>query len=396
MLNLFEAAQLRVHGEDILDEALDFTHTHLKSMTNQLSSSFAAQISHCLRKPLHKGVSRLEARRYISFYEEDPSHCKVLLTFAKLDFNMLQELHQKEVASITKWWKTRKVPYARVRVVEGYLWPLAMSYEPEYSIARKMESKLIGCISLLDDTYDAYGTIEELELFTQAIQSWDISSIQSLSESMKVLFDAIVELCDEIKLTTSSMVVQCIKQAFCNLARAYLVEAKWRHEHYIPTYHEYKDNGVISSTCPLQITSFVLLANFSTQEMFDWILSDPTIIKAVSLIGRLENDISSHKFEQQRMHVASAVECCMKQYNISQKETYKFIKKDIEDFWKVINEECLKSKCIPKPVLDCILNVARITELTYENFKDKYTNGKLLKDYIVALLVDPISIEQHE
>lgn len=55
-------------------------------------------------------------------------------------------------------------------MVEGYLWPLAMSYEPEYSFARKMESKLIGCVSLLDDTYDAYGTIEELELFTQAIQ----------------------------------------------------------------------------------------------------------------------------------------------------------------------------------------------------------------------------------
>ncbi|RDX75093.1 (-)-germacrene D synthase, partial [Mucuna pruriens] len=390
MWSLFEAAQLRVRGEDILDEALDFTHTHLKSLTNQLSSPFAAQISHCLRKPLQKGVPRLEARRYISFYEEDPSHCKVLLTFAKLDFNMLQELHKKEVSSITKWWKrsefARKVRYARERVVEGYLWPLAMSYEPEHSAARKMESKLIGCISLLDDTYDAYGTIEELELLTQAIQRWDISFIQSLPESMKVVFNAIVELWDEIKLTTvesekSSMVVQIVKQAFGNLARAYLVEAKWRHEVYIPTYQEYKINGAISSTYPLQITSFLLLTNFSTQEVFDWTLSDPTILKA---------------FEQQRMHVASAVECCMKQYGISQDEAYKFIRKEIEDFWKVINEECLKSGHIPKLVLDCILNVARITEFTYENFEDKYTDGELLKDHVVALLVDPIRIEQHD
>jgi len=99
---LFEAAQLRVHGEDILDEALDFTHTHLNSLIKQLNSSFAAQISHCLRKPLQKGVPRLEARRYISFYEENPSHCKVLLTFSKLDFNMLQALHKIEVGSFTK------------------------------------------------------------------------------------------------------------------------------------------------------------------------------------------------------------------------------------------------------------------------------------------------------
>jgi hypothetical protein len=73
-----------------------------------------------------------------------------------------------------RWWKksdfATKVPYARDRVVEAYFWPLSMSYEPKYSFSRKMVGKLVVCISLLDDTYDAYGTVEELELFTQAIQ----------------------------------------------------------------------------------------------------------------------------------------------------------------------------------------------------------------------------------
>ncbi|XP_061341817.1 (-)-germacrene D synthase-like [Gastrolobium bilobum] len=405
MLSLYEAAQLRVQGEDILDEALDFTYTHLKSLTNKLNPSLAAQISHCLRQPLHKGVPRLEARHYMSFYEEDPSHNKVLLTFAKLDFNMLQKLHQKEVGSITKWWKksdfATKVPYARDRVVEAYFWPLAFSYEPNYSTGRRIVGKLVACMSLLDDTYDAYGTVEELELFTQAIQRWDISPIQSLPVCMKFVFNAIVKLWDEIELVTaengkSSLVLQYVKQTFCNLAQAYLIEAKWCQEGYIPTYDEYKDNGVVSSTLPVQIISFLGLGEFSTKELLDWIFSDPTIIKAVSVIGRLADDISSHKFEQQRVHVASAVECCMKQYGISQEETHKLIHKDIKNLWMVINEECLKLGRIPKPVLDCILNVARITEFTYANFEDKYTNGELLKDYVVALLVDPISIDQHE
>ncbi|BAT92454.1 hypothetical protein LR48_Vigan292s000400 [Vigna angularis] len=404
--SLFEAAQLRVHGEDILDEVLDFTQTHLNSMINQLSSSFAAQISHCLRKPFHKGVPRLEARCYISFYEENSSHCKVLLTFSKLDFNMVQGLHKIEVESIAKWWKksefATKVPYARERAVECYFWPISMSYEAEYSIARKMEAKLIGCISLLDDTYDAYGTIEELELLTHAIQRWDISSIQSLPDSMRVVFNAIIEVCDEVKLATiesknSNTVVQCVKEAFRNLAHAYLTEAKWSQEICIPTYQQYKDNGVISSAYILMITSFILLSTSSSQTvLLDWISSNPPILKSVSLIGRLENDISSHKFEQQRMHVVSAVECCMNQYGISQENAYKFIKKEIEDLWKVINEECLKLDLIPKHVLDCIINVARITELTYENFQDKYTDGKLWKDDIIALLVDPISMEEHK
>lgn len=103
MWSLYEAAQLKIHGEDLLDEARDFTHAHLNSMIkNQLSSFLYAQISQCLKKPLYKGVPRLETRCYMSSYEEDPSHNKVLLNFAKIDFNMLQKMHQQELASITK------------------------------------------------------------------------------------------------------------------------------------------------------------------------------------------------------------------------------------------------------------------------------------------------------
>ncbi|KAK7272466.1 hypothetical protein RJT34_29076 [Clitoria ternatea] len=404
MWNLYEAAQLRMKGEDILDEALDFTYTHLNSLTNRLSPSLAAQITHCLRKPFHKAVPRLEARSYISFYEEDPSHSILLLNFAKLDYNLVQKLHQKEVGTTTKWWKesnfATKVSYARDRVVECYFWALAMSYEPEYSIERMVVAKLIACISLLDDTYDAYGTIEELELFTLAIQRWDISVIESLPDCMKVVYNAIVKFCDEIELVIAkdgkSSMVQSVKQAFHDLAQAYLVEAKWCHEGYIPSYDEYKANGIITSVCPLYISSFLLFGKFSTQYIIDWIFSIPKFIEAISLISRLVDDTSSHKFEQQRVHVASAVECCMKQYKISQDEAYKLILNDINDFWKVTNEECLKSTLIPKPALDIMLNVARLSEFIYDNFEDKYTNAELMKDYIAALLVDPICIEQHD
>ncbi|KAI5412144.1 probable terpene synthase 2 isoform X1 [Lathyrus oleraceus] len=407
MWSLYEAAHLKIRGEDILDEALDFTQAYMNSKTtiNQLSSFLHAQVTQCLRKPLHKGVPRLETRCYISSYEQDPSHSKVLLNFAKLDFNMLQKMHQKELASITMWWKksdfTTKVPYARDRVVEAYFWPLAMSYEPNYATSRKIGGKLVSCISLLDDTYDAFGTVEELEIFTEAIQRWDFNLIQSLPECMKVVFKTVVGLWVEIEMILvengkSNFVLPYIKHAFYNLAQSYLVETKWGNEGFIPTYDEYKANGLISSTIPLSLISFIGLGESSNKELLDWISSDPTIINAVAAIGRLADDVSSHKFEQQRVHVASAVECCMKQYEVSQEEAYKIIHKDIEDFWMDINEECLMLRSIPRSVLDCILNVARVTEFTYENYEDKYTNGELLKDYVVQLLIDPITIEQNE
>ncbi|CAJ2655848.1 unnamed protein product [Trifolium pratense] len=406
--SLYEAAQLRIHGEVILDEALDFTYTHLNSLiitNDQLISPFlGTQIRRCLKTPLHKGVPRLETRSYISSLSKEPSQNEVLLNFAKVDFNMMQKMYQKEIGSITKWWNKSdfgtKVPYARDRVVEGYFWLLAFSYEPRNSTARKLGSKLILCISLLDDTYDAFATVEELEIFTQAIQRWDINLIQSLPECMKVVFTTILELWDEYEATILesgklSLLLDYVKEDFYKLANAYLIEAKWCNEGYIPTYDEYKANGIKSSALSMLLLSFIGLGEFSNKELLDWIFSDPKIIDATSTIARLVDDMGSHKFEQQRVHVASSVECCMKQYDMSLQEAYKFIFKDIEDYWIVMNEECLNLD-IPSPVLESILNVARASEFVYENFQDKYTNGELMKDSIDILILDPISIEKCE
>jgi (-)-germacrene D synthase len=102
MLSLYEAAHLRVHGEDILDKALVFTATHLESVASHLSPPLATQVSHALKQPIHKGMPRLEATFYISIYQQDASHNEVLLTFAKLDFNLLQKLHLKELSEISR------------------------------------------------------------------------------------------------------------------------------------------------------------------------------------------------------------------------------------------------------------------------------------------------------
>ncbi|XP_016171890.1 probable sesquiterpene synthase isoform X1 [Arachis ipaensis] len=404
MWSLYEAAQLRVHGEDILEEAHKFTYNKLKSITNQLSPSLANQVNQSLQQPLDKAIPRMKARSYMSFYEENPSCDKVdLLSLAKLDFNMVQKLYKKEIGSNTKWWReldfATKVPYARDRVVEGFFWPFATNSEPKYSTGRQMITKLAICISLVDDTFDVYGTVEELELFTKAIQRWDIQCIESLPDCFKVIFNAIMECWMEIEVFMndvggdSNLVLQHVKQAFSNIVQAYMVEAKWCHEDYIPTYDEYMINGILTSGSPWFTTVFIALGEFASKEMFDWISNIPFILKASSFAGRLTNDLSSHKFEQQRKHVASAVESCMKQYNFSEEEAYEFIKKDINDSWKDMNEEYLKlTEEIPRPILDCIVNLARICEFIYANFEDKYTNCELLNDDIMALLLDPIIV----
>lgn len=105
LLSLYEASHLMVHGEDILEEALDFSTKHLKSIATRtgINSSLAKKIRHALKRPLRKGVPRIEARFYIEVYQEDPLHDEAILTFAMMDFNMLQKLYQKELSDIIRF-----------------------------------------------------------------------------------------------------------------------------------------------------------------------------------------------------------------------------------------------------------------------------------------------------
>lgn len=72
-----------------------------------------------------------------------------------------------------RWWKgldfARRLPFARDRVVECFFWIVGVYFEPQYSLARKILTKVIAMTSIIDDIYDVYGTLEELELFTEAI-----------------------------------------------------------------------------------------------------------------------------------------------------------------------------------------------------------------------------------
>lgn len=73
-----------------------------------------------------------------------------------------------------RWWKElgliSKLPYARDRIVECFFWAVGVYHQPQHSRTRIMLAKITIMTSLVDDTYDSYGTIEELDAFTEAIQ----------------------------------------------------------------------------------------------------------------------------------------------------------------------------------------------------------------------------------
>nr|BBE38103.1 beta-cubebene synthase [Aralia elata] len=401
MLSLYEATHLRVHGEDILEDALEFTTSHLERLKSHLKNSLAAQVVHALKYPIHKFLNRLEARHYISIYQEDDSHNKVLLNFAKLEFNLLQKMHQGELGHISRWWKelnfAKKLPFARDRVVECYFWILGVYFEPQYLTARRILTKVISLTSIVDDIYDVYGTLEELLLFTDAIERWDISTLDHLPEYMRVcyqaLFDVYSEIEEEMTKAGRPYRLQYAKDSYKEVARAYLAEAKWLHESYVPKIEEYMHVAMVSGAYKMLATnSFVGMGDLVTKEAFDWVSSNPLIVKAASVICRLSDDMVGHEFEQKREHVASAVECYMKQHGVTKQEVYAEFQKQITNAWKDMNQECLRPTAVAMPLLTRIFNLARVINLLYDG-EDWYTNSKTrTKDFITSVLVDPVPI----
>ncbi|TXG64631.1 hypothetical protein EZV62_011625 [Acer yangbiense] len=399
--------------EDILDEAIEFTTTHLQSyssvVTNDhdhLSNPQEEQVIHALRRPLHKRVPRIEARRYISIYQDhELSHNQALLKLAKIDFNLLQSLHKKEISQLCRWAKdldfTGKLPFARDRMVEGYFWILGMVPDLQYSLARIIIAKAIHILTIIDDTYDAYGTLEELMLFAEAIERWDASCMDQLPEYMQIIYKSFLDFGEEIEEEISnkgwsSYRVDYVKEIMKKVVRASLDEARWINDKRIPTMEEYLQAGlVIAGLGTITTLLLVTLDCTVTKETFDWVLSRPAIITSSELDFRLLDDIKTHKFEQKRGHDISSVEIYMKQSGVSEEEAYEELRKLVNNAWKDVNKECLRladDRDLPKPMLMFILNYPRIIYLMYE--KDDYFTrvGREMQAYVESLLTDPVPI----
>nr|GLL29743.1 (-)-germacrene D synthase-like [Ipomoea trifida] len=350
MLSLYEASHLRVHGEQILEEALTFTTSHLESMLG---------LPH-LSNPLRS-----------------------------------QKQHQRELGSLTRWWKgldvPNKLPFARDRLVECYFWTLGTYFEPKYQLTRKFILKIISLTSIIDDIYDVYGTSDELKLFTDAVQRWDVSATNQLPEYMRstyiYLLDTYAEMEKELANEGESYRVNYAKIEMTKLVGAYYDESKWYNDGCSPTFEEYMKVALITSGYTmLATTSLVgMQEDFLTKEAFDWMISGPLIVRASEIVGRLMDDITGYEdtFE-------SSVQIFMKEYGKSKEETTTELQEQVINAWKDINQECLKPTVFPMPILTRILNLTRVIDLLYHD-GDLYTHSKTkLKQIITSTLVNPI------
>ncbi|CAN1239174.1 Probable terpene synthase 3 [Linum grandiflorum] len=375
MLNLYEAAYLRTREESILDEAIEFTKEELNAKAVELATTFpylSERVNRALKRPLRKVVEKVEHLFFISSYEKLENHNQCLVKLAKLNFNVLQNLYQTELRLLTKWWieldTPRKLPYARDKLVESYFWALGTMWEPKHSLARIYVTKVTQIGTLLDDTYDVHGTIEELEMFTAAVQRWD-TSMKDLKDYMIVIFQSIVEVYDEIESVTSKegrpWCVEDGKRAVDNVVRLYLEEVRWFDKDWVPTVEEYRQISSLSTCYEWMIYAGLCgMGGSVSKEVFEWLFSKPNLLIATTDLCRLMDDVVSNEPTS-----------------------------NMEEDWKIMNEELLNPPAhVPNEVLQIFLRLGHIMDVLYKEI-DGYTNSNTTtQDMLTALLVTPFPI----
>ncbi|KAL3831154.1 hypothetical protein ACJIZ3_019956 [Penstemon smallii] len=405
LLSLYEATYLMFHGEDILEEAMVFTKYYLNVALPKLDSFLQVKIKQALEQPTRRGVQRVETRNYISIYENEESKNHILLRLAKLDFNYVQNIFKKELRDLLMWWKEMdlisKLPHVRERVVECYFWAVVFNFEPMYSLSRLANAKALILLTIINDTYDHYATFQETESCTENLQRWDIKEIDDqLPEYMKIICRFFIstyeefENEDQIKLQGRSYAVTYAREAMQQLAKGYSKKALWQLGKEVPTFEDYMSYAVINSVCYLLISSSFMGMESATKEYFEWLNSEPEIVKATGLYGRYMNDVASYQRESKEGLLATSIDCYMKEHAVSKQETIVKFVELAEDCWMTINEERVAtSNYIPSHIIERVLNYSRGTFVTYNNGEDGYTNPeKVLMPYIIALFKDPITI----
>ncbi|XP_062028591.1 tricyclene synthase EBOS, chloroplastic-like [Rosa rugosa] len=410
MLSLYEASFLGIEGETLLDEALAFTSMHLKNLSRlhitQVKGVFE-QVSHALEMPLHHRMQRLEARWYIEAYSKKADANQVLLEFAKLDYNVVQQTYRRDFKDISRWWKdtglAKKLSFSRDRLMELFFWSVGIVSEPQFNDVRKGITKVSALITTIDDVYDVYGTLDELELFTSVVERWDVNAVEILSDyQLKLCFLALYNTVNEMTYETLKEqgvnVLPYLTKAWADMCKSWLTEAKWRHNKYTPTFEEYLANAWISvSGVVILVHTYFLLNQNISNEALKCLENHHDLLRWPSLIFRLSNDLVTSKAELERGETATSISCIKRSGVVSDEESARgYISDLIESSWKKMNKDGLifsaSSASFPftKEFVAAATNLARIAQCIYQYGDGIGAPDKRVKNRILAVIVQPV------
>lgn len=410
MLSLLRASDISFPGEKVMEEANSFTKEYLNQVLDgrvdltDVDQSLSKEVKYALEFPWHCSVPRWEARNFIEIYGQNESWLKVninqkILELAKLDFNILQCMHQKEMQLITRWWRESDIAqlnFYRRRHVELYFWVVACIFEPFFSQSRIAFAKITTVGAILDDLYDTHGTLEEVRTITEAVRRWDPSLIDDLPDHIKIAFQFFFNTANELAVQVVNKqgrdMVAILKDCWERYVESYLLEAEWIAAGHVPTFNEYIENAQVSSGMGIvNLVPILLMGNLIPDNILDEIYYPSKIQELSELTIRLTDDLRDFEDEKHRGEIASTIGCYMKENPDSTTEdTLNHIKGILQHSFKEFNWEFLKQDNVPWCCKRFTFNIARGIQFLYKYGDGISISNMEVKDQIFKILVHQV------
>ncbi|XP_074592122.1 (3S,6E)-nerolidol synthase 1-like [Curcuma longa] len=397
LISLFEASNLNFGGELILYRANEFSRIHLKPYMTSLDADLAVHIKQILDNPYHLTLERFKARQILDNNTSKFYYNFNIVELGKMDFSMIQSLHQKELKEVSRWWKEsglgQELGFARVQPLKWFTWPMTCLPNPKFSKYRIVLSKVIAFVYLLDDIFDVKGSLDELYLFTQAIERWDHSSMNSLPDYMRACFKVLEDTINEIARIVFEEhgwnSIEYLKKSWIQLSKAFLVEAKWLIEDEVPTVDDYMKTSTVSCGVPLILVHLYFLLGHGVSE--NLVENLRNLISCPARILRLWDDLGSAKDEEQNGRDGSLLACLMKENpHCSSQVARGKVMQMIDEAWEELNKESfsLSTSMFSRDFVIVCLNAARMVRVIY-NYDEEH-KLPMLKEYINLLLFEQI------
>ncbi|WCJ20357.1 (3S 6E)-nerolidol synthase 1 chloroplastic [Euphorbia peplus] len=399
---LYEASQLSVGEEEdyLLDEAGDYSYNALISWLKHFKKNPQARmVKNTVAHPHHKSLPRFMAQNLSRSFDEQSNGLwtKELQDIAKFDLKIVQTQYKQEILQISRWWEeigvSKELKFARNEPIKWHLWAMAILSDPNLCEQRSDLTKAISFIYLIDDIFDVHGSLDQLILFTQIIDRWDIASEQ-LPDYMRICFKALDKITNEISYKIYKQngcnPVDSLRKTWGTLCKAFLIEARWFSSGQTPNAKEYLQNGIVSSGVHVVLHHiFFMLGHGSTTQGVEFINNNPAIVSSAATILRLWDDLGSAKDENQDGYDGSYLECYMKENKgCSEENARKKVIQMISDSWKKLNQECLfptsTALLYSSTYRKCCLNLARMVALMYSY--DDNQDLPLLQQHVEYLL----------
>ncbi|GER53155.1 limonene synthase [Striga asiatica] len=383
LLELYEASFLSTEGEETLELAKEFTKNVLKSKLELFDHAFEhdqylfSLARRSLEVPSHWRIPRLDARWFMDTYKTRPDMNPMLLELAKLDFNIIQATHQHELQLVSRWWEqtglAKTLPFARDRVVECYLLAIGDLFQPQYGYSRITNAKVNVLVTIIDDMFDVYGTLDELHLFNDAVQRWDVDGIEKLPHYMQMCFLALNNFVNEMAYDVLKehgvFVIPHLRRSWADLCQTYIQEAEWFSVGHKPTLKEYINSAWISISVPVMLChSYFLVTDEPIEnEVVRSLFKHDNIVRLSGMVARLANDLGTSMDEMERGDVPKSIQCYMNETGSSREEAREFIKSWICNLWRKINEARIENHPIfPKNLVRVAVDFARIALYVYQ------------------------------